>query len=830
MPIKFNEEKKFVTLATVFFVGLIIVSVTLYVTMRSITSSYKLRMSKKEVGWISGISDEKMKAETEQLENLARIIEAQKSFDLLSNNKNDGSTIAMMATNGEAVYGKPLEITRHKGLQAAFQGYASITFDEETGLLFSVPVYNDGNVKYALYKTYPSQILCERFLEKYFLGRGNVFIVNRDGKIAASILGEDVVLGSDSDEGSFSEARASIMKRLETDEYAAFFYNNGIDIISGCPIGESGLFLIGSINTKTVAPEISEMINLVEWIFGLMIVLFILIMTYLVSVLQKAKKVDDLKAEKLIADQANQAKSDFLANMSHEIRTPMNAIIGLTEFIVRDAKDKEILDDAVQIQKSGKALLEIVNDILDFSKIEAGKLKIIDADYHLYPFLENIKTIIETRLTGKSVELIFDIERSIPEHLFGDEKRIRQILINILNNAAKFTKQGVIRLTLKFTRKEDEVQMFFSVTDTGIGIKEEDIDKLFSSFTQLDKMKNHSVEGTGLGLAISKQLVQMMGGDITVKSDYGKGSIFEFDIKNKIIDETTLGEVMEKSAPIENEEDKVFKVTTEYPGIKVLAVDDNKINLKVLEGFLRPYKISIEKVESGQRAIDLVKDNRYDLIFLDHMMPVMDGEETLKILRTMHNAEKVPIIALTANAIHGMREKYIQMGFDEYLSKPIEGRELDITLKKFLSEKKDMQDEKKENTEIMKITSNGEAFTKEEEDFLSSFIPELDIKKGLSFCANSKAFYVEIIGDYIEEKKDEDLSSTFSQKDWKNYRILVHSLKGLSRTIGLTELSKKAENLQEALDKEDTAFALDHHTEFYEEYIRLKEKLSMVFK
>ncbi|MBQ5794481.1 MAG: response regulator, partial [Kiritimatiellae bacterium] len=345
----------------------------------------------------------------------------------------------------------------------------------------------------------------------------------------------------------------------------------------------------------------------------------------LADVTELQQLMDQLRVEKERADEANRAKSAFMSNMSHEIRTPMNAIVGMTEILMRSELPDAEREYLGNIQRSGNALLGIINDILDFSKIESGKMKITEDTYAPLPMLNDLKMIILNRIGSKMVQLQFDIDENLPAKLYGDELRIRQVLINIANNAVKFTERGFVRITVKIKEViEDRAELFFSVEDSGQGIAQKDIGKLFGAYAQVDTKKNHTKEGTGLGLAISKQFVEMMGGKLEVKSEYGKGSEFYFTIPQKIIDSRKATEVKEE---VVSDSGNILNFTA--PLAKIMVVDDNEMNQKVAIGLLSPLKMQIDTAENGKQALDMICSKKYDLVFMDHMMPVMDGIEAV---------------------------------------------------------------------------------------------------------------------------------------------------------------------------------------------------------
>jgi len=387
---------------------------------------------------------------------------------------------------------------------------------------------------------------------------------------------------------------------------------------------------------------------------------------------------DTLKEAVIEANEANKAKSDFLANMSHEIRTPMNAITGMAELALRENMSSSAREHVDTIKQAGMNLLSIINDILDFSKVEAGKLEINPVNYKLSSLVNDSVNIIRTKLMEKPVQFFTNISGNIPDNLFGDEARLRQIILNLLSNAAKFTDKGHINMSISEDKREDnKIWLKVVISDTGHGIKPEEQEKLFSAFMQVDTKRNRGIEGTGLGLAITKQLCIAMGGDITLTSEYEKGSEFTVII------------------PMEIGSDKhVYNAKNidqfTIPGVRLLVVDDIATNLKVVEGLLSPYGATVETCQSGIEAIALVKQREYDLVFMDHMMPVMDGIEATEIIRALEDehCQTMPIIALTANAVIGMREMFLEKGFNDFLAKPIDVSRLDEMINRWIPEGK----------------------------------------------------------------------------------------------------------------------------------------------
>lgn len=395
--------------------------------------------------------------------------------------------------------------------------------------------------------------------------------------------------------------------------------------------------------------------------------------------------IEVIKRFRTQAEQANEAKSEFLANMSHEIRTPMNAIVGLSDIIMEESKGRKVYSYACDIKSASRNLLALINDILDLSKVEAGKMELVCADYHIKNIVDEVINMMDGAASKRGILLKCEYDMSIPSRYHGDEGRIRQILINLLNNGLKFTKEGYVKLSVggRLGEESGTEWLHIEVKDTGCGIKEEDLGKIFENFSQVDAKRNRAVEGTGLGLSITRHLVELMGGNICVESVYGEGTTFILEIPQKIVDARSLSEVPKE---IEKKAEEIQLFVAE--DCRVLVVDDNLVNRKVAKGFLKPYRFIMDEAESGRSAIEHVKQTRYDIIFMDHMMPEMDGIEAVHLIRSEcgENGTSPVIIALTANAMEGVREMFLQNGFQDFITKPLDKKTLNEALLKWIPE------------------------------------------------------------------------------------------------------------------------------------------------
>jgi len=648
---------------------------------------------------------------------------------------------------------------------------------------------------------------------------------------------------------------------------------------------------------QQIKDNMTTLFIVVMVVIAIAFVIFNIFILMLIKPLRKT--VEDLKV-------ASKAKSDFLAKMSHEIRTPMNAIIGMAELALRKNMSDAVREHIITIKQAGNNLLYIINDILDISKIESGKLEIVSGNYEFSSLINDVVSIIRMRIIDSNISFVVNIDCNIPSFLFGDETRIRQILLNILSNAAKYTKKGFVSFSVSGKINEDTVLLTIDVSDSGNGIKPEDLKKLFGEFVQIDLAANKGIEGTGLGLAITKNLIKMMNGDVNVKSEYGKGSSFIITLpqkiqslkpvavvinpkekkvlvyeQNKIYADSivnAIGNLGVECGRVENDDELREKLKTENytflfisysmlenvkniiqeldsktkmvvltefgnavvdmnlsvlpmpvhsisvanilngvsesfsyssnenatiriiaPNAKILVVDDIETNLKVAKGLMQPYQMKIDARLSGAEAIEAVKENNYDLVFMDHMMPEMDGIEATKRIRAM--GKDLPIIALTANAVSGTKEMFLSNGFNDFLSKPIDTVNLNSILEKWLPEEK--QEKAMESTHESDLNTDFE-------------IDGIDVKKGIFMSGGTLKGYIEILSTFYKDglNKIDEIKKCLEKDDYPLYTTYIHALKSASASIGALDLSEIAKSLEVAGNNRDLAYIEQYNPEF----------------
>ncbi len=521
------------------------------------------------------------------------------------------------------------------------------------------------------------------------------------------------------------------------------------------------------------------------------IVVFILGLIYGAFVARGLIRVIDEQTK--AANAANKAKSTFLANMSHEVRTPINAILGMDEMIIRESNDEQIVEYATNIKQAGKSLLAQVNGILDYSKLEEGKMEIFDVEYDLATMVNTLISSSSTRAKSKGLNFKVNIDENLPMTLLGDDVRLGQIIANLLTNAVKYTEAGEVGLSMVEKGRDDSaVEIEVTVKDTGRGIPEDEIENLYVTFKRIDEEHNRNIEGTGLGIPIVIDLLHLMGSELEVKSTYGVGSAFSFVIKQGIVNNEPIGDYKKR---IKRSYRRRNKYTfPSMPEAEILVVDDYEMNLMVAKNLMKVYDFVPDIAQSGREAITRAEEKEYDVIFMDHMMPDLDGLQTLDIIKERgYLGPKTKVIALTANAIAGAKEYYISKGFDDYLTKPIDAEALEDMLLKYMPKRK----------------------------VLSKAISDVKHDRTLTSNDDERQALIKIFVSTIDESAKK-LDEFKEKSDIKNYTIKVHGLKSTARLIGEMSISKKAEALEKAGNAGDWDYIEKHHKELIDEYLSIR--------
>lgn len=527
---------------------------------------------------------------------------------------------------------------------------------------------------------------------------------------------------------------------------------------------------------------------------------------------------------------ANYAKSNFLANMSHEIRTPINTVLGMDEMIIREAKDTDIVDYALDIQHAGKTLLTIINDILDYSKIESGNIEIHETEYDFSSLIHDTAIMASFNAEEKGIDFIMSVDENLPSRLRGDDMRIRQVLDNLLSNAVKYTKTGFVHLVIKGETKGDVVTLTYEVIDTGIGIKRDDIEKMLESFERIEQNKNRNIQGLGLGLNITSELVKLMNGKLSAHSEYGKGTNMVFTIDQKIINGEPIGNIEQRVRERDTNIDK-YKMVFVAPDANILVVDDNDINRRVFKSLLKKTKIKIDEAESGIQCLEMVQQKHYDIIFLDHMMPNMDGVETLHVMKELdyNRCKGTPVIVLTANAVVGAREEYLEEGFDDYMSKPVESVKLENMVQHYLPSHM-VQLVEYNPDEILENLTIKQA-PKEITDVGN--IDGVDLEYAFYRLQDTEVLMTTIHEFYrMVDIEADNLDEYFEHLDEEGqlelYRIKVHAMKSSAALIGAMQLSGVAKTLEYAARDGKIEVIRALHREFIDEWRNYRSRLDPV--
>ncbi|MBO4401314.1 MAG: response regulator [Selenomonadaceae bacterium] len=840
-----NEKyvRKIIAQFVVLLVVLILAGLFIRAEVNSLLNETLEKTMAKQASDLAIVAEERFAKELSELKMAAHYFEAhpdahsEENFLSLLKAANDKISVGLLHIDGKPIYGRTVSKLEFARFPNAYRGSTVVDYCAGKGLLFAVPVMNGGNVRGVIYRLYDEDLLADLFGLSEYHSEGRLLIQERQGQIVVPYRNygrEDRFFFRDK---SIRRGFRDIRQKLATNHSAAVYCESvqGRFFLFATDLPQTNCSMIGYVPWASVAGDIFRIYTLLLFGGTLMLIFLALVSAYLFVMRTKAEESDELREAKRIADEANNAKSAFLANMSHEIRTPINAVLGMNEMILRESKNPAVIGYAQNSAAASEALLSIINDILDFSKIESGKLELVEERYRLDEVIKSLVNMIRPRADKKSLTFTLKVNPAIQNFLYGDAVRIRQIGLNLLSNAVKYTKFGGVEFIVD---KEDnfgeEINLKFTVKDTGIGIREADLGKIFNDFERFDLQKNKNIEGTGLGLAITHKLITMMEGKIEVHSVYGEGSTFSVTIPQKILGADPVGEISIKPV-IKREE---YKPLFTAPDARILVVDDNEMNLLVAVNLLKSTKVQVDTAISGMVCLQKLTERHYDLILMDQMMPSLDGIQTLKMALALENnlSKHSPVIALTANAISGTREMLLREGFSDYLSKPIDVKVMEQMLMNYLPVEK----LREPDSAPAPVATPP---VKAPEPVPAPKVPDeslINVKMGLEYSAGMNDLYKEILVTFVElkDEKINQLQTAFDGGDWKNYTIYIHALKSTALSIGgekTSALAKELEMSGKAITSEKSSDAEKAQGEEFirqnhAEAMRLYEKLAQEAK
>ncbi|WP_303840376.1 ATP-binding protein [Selenomonas ruminantium] len=824
-----------------FFAMLLFIGFALQSKMTESLNHEAEKFSTRQGELLSFVYHNLFRAELTELNKAAHLIAAGKitpadGVQAISSNGQQG---ALLDINGKSLSGIALPEEARLQCSRTLQGEPSWRYYKDMGLVAMVPVYEGPVVRYVLCKLYTDTSLHDGTSPFQFSAQ------TEDEKVLLydTAAQRVIVPFHDYTESPFYDAAKDaplgldkLLTKLESgQEVDVSIFDpelNADYMLYAAPIADTHFLAIGYREWRSLMTGITNIHLIVLWVFGLLVVLFCVFILYTFANQVAAEESTALREARDEALRANQAKSEFLANMSHEIRTPLNAILGMNEMIMREAGGS-IKKYAFNIKSAGDTLLSIINDILDFSKIESGKMEIVPVSYSLSSVLNDVYNMVSCKAGQKGLTFHMEVDPHIPDALRGDEVRLRQVVVNILNNAVKYTPKGSVTFKVQAADNLPDGQLVleFITQDTGIGIREEDKAKLFAKFQRLDLEKNRNIEGTGLGLAITVRLTEMMQGNITVDSVYGQGSTFTIRLPQTVEQDEPIGDF---NARIEAalREEKHYKESFTAPAAKILVVDDNDMNLTVVQSLLEKTQLQIHTASSGKECLEKIAKEHYDIVFLDHMMPEMDGIETLSRAKAMTGipCRNTPFIALTANAVAGVKEMFLEKGFDDYLSKPVDGKTLERMVQKYLPAEK--LEKAAENT-VSPEPQTEEPSPVPPAESISPAEEQIDLATALKYCGGNEEMQKKFLTMFVSRREavSSQLNNDLETMNIEDYTTHVHALKSTALSIGGVKLSEAAKALEmaghaycegsEAERNGHLQYIQEHHNEALELYKRL---------
>lgn len=800
------------------------------------------------------------KAYSEEIShNISRELEKLHSFQLYDNGEIgwqsldqeavEGKLYGLLTIQGKAIRGRAFSSTLWNAVNYAAHGEERINYKKGQGMLFAVPVYSGANVSGVLYSYYGEEAMQRLMRMDLFGGEGRGILIVDDQQVPLTYDAWNDLDIRRMDAAASNGVIAHLQKGIDENGVAAVTYEgsgvaDGMIFYGTTVPGIRGTF-IGYVPSHALGEDLYIVGRMVTAVFLLLAILFALGCVYLITAEKKNEENEELKLAREAADKANQAKSNFLASMSHEIRTPLNAILGLNELIERESTEKDVQEYARDVGASGRALLSLINDMLDFSRIEAGHLTLAPREYELAVLIREVVQMLKLRAENKGLDFTLSMSEDMPRRLYGDPGRVRQVIVNLLTNAVKYTHEGSVKLVITYILPDQwnagllepppghsprVCLLACRVEDTGIGIRREDLKNLFHTFVRLEENRNRNIEGTGLGLALTHKLVAAMGGFLDVASVYGAGSSFTVWIPQYIADAEPVGRLEDYQ---EKKEVRHYDASFIAPEAQILVVDDNKMNRFVTKNLLKATKVQVTLAASGHEALKLLAERHFDLVLLDHMMPQMDGVETLQIALEQKLVDNTPVIALTANAIAGSMERYISMGFSDYLSKPVSGVKLEQMVKKHLPPQLLQDAEAAQTVQTPQDAKNspGKGIRSHQDESLARLKAEtmeraeaenhmppkqmdlIDENAGLGYCADDWDIYNEMLEIFAEERPDTQskLAKAIQSRDWNSYTTYIHGLKSTALSIGAISLSNKAKELEAAGKAGDEEFIMSNH-------------------